>query len=116
MANLGSMYLDLQRYEDAERLLDAATELAKRRLKSGHWHIGYFQVKHGNALIYLNRYEEAEASLLEGRANLVAALGEKDARVIATNRLLAILYARWNRPDEAKRWKAEEASTSQPAS
>ena len=75
----------------------------------GHWHTGAFLTDHGQTLLGLERYDEAEAELLEAYAIFEPALGpehEWSVRVVTT---LVRLYGELDeaRPGAGYEAKAE---------
>ena len=101
------MYRKMERFDDAEQLLDEAVKTAKVSLPQGHWYIGFFLGKYGHLLYHLKRYDEAEVALLESHEILVAAFGASNSRSMRVGRLLADLYESWGKPDEAAQWRAK---------
>ena len=90
---------------EAEALSRQALEIAQRTYSKGNWRIAAQQVTHGQCLIRLARYEEAERCLLESLATLKAALGENHGRTQSVLTSLVDLYEAWEKPDKAVEYR-----------
>ncbi|MFG0284019.1 MAG: tetratricopeptide repeat protein, partial [Phycisphaerales bacterium JB039] len=104
--NLARLYRNQDRFAEAEPHSRLATELAQRTMPEGHWQIGALLTSHGATLIGLERYDEAEAALLEAHAIIVTGAGPEHPAAASAARTLARLYEQWGRPAQADRWRA----------
>jgi hypothetical protein len=68
----------------------------------------------GNALAAQDRFEEAEPLLLTSYEELQANSKTPRSRLVKAREFLADLYDRWDRPEEAARWRGETAPPSSP--
>jgi Flp pilus assembly protein TadD len=64
----------------------------------------------GECLLRLDRFEEAEPLLLEGRAQLEQVEGRGGQRTRDAGALLVELYERWDRPDRAAPYRESGGS------
>ncbi len=104
---------------DTSRVAGADQEARRRALEawrvardtSGHgmWFNAAGEARIARSLIGLGLYQEAESLLLPAHEAIAAQLGTKQTYSIGTRRLLADLYTRWGRPDDARRF-APDAS------
>ncbi len=107
LSNIAMLMLKRDDPAGAEPLLREAMEIRGRALP-GHW-LYYSTVgRLGETLVLLQRYEEAEALLLEAAgfhdANPDARVGLQE---LAHERLVK-LYEAWCRPGDAERWRPAE--------
>jgi hypothetical protein len=106
MNSLGGLYVAMGRLDEAELLLAAAVDGARKTLPVGHSTIGEYLLDYGACLTRLERYGEAETPLLEAHQTLAAALGPAHKKTIKSVRSLINLYEAWNKPDLAAEWQA----------
>jgi non-specific serine/threonine protein kinase/serine/threonine-protein kinase len=99
---IGSLYLDLGRWDRAEPLLSAVLEANERDL--GRDHPVTLDSIHELARLYMQqtRYDEAEALLLEALEGRERKLGPHHRATIDTLETLAILYNAQGQLDEAE--------------
>jgi tetratricopeptide (TPR) repeat protein len=105
MSNLAVILQRRGRAAEAELLATEAVERCSRTLGPSHSLCCHVLRKHGQCLIALERYDEAERELLVAHAGLVDALGEDHPDLASTRRALRELYEAWGRPDEAANWQ-----------
>lgn len=74
-------------------------------LGDGHDWTAEARVGVGECLLRLDRLEEAEPLLLEGRARLAEVEGPEGQRTRGVGALLVELYERWGRPDRAEPYR-----------
>jgi tetratricopeptide (TPR) repeat protein len=101
--NLGKTLLDAERPKEAEAPLVAAMEGGRRIFPAGHPNLGVIEASYGRMLAYLGRYPEAETALLAAHRTIASSLGPESARALETAGYLAALYAKWRKPEEARR-------------
>jgi len=109
MVNLARVHKARGEWERALPLNQEAVDGARVGLPEGHWVLGVFLGHLGVTLTELERFEEAEAALLEAHETLEARLGAAHDRTTAQAEQLATLYERWGREDEAASWAARAA-------
>ena len=107
MHNLATLYLRLERYDQAEALL-LQTVAAKRRVL-GDEHPSTCLTLASLATLYAKqrRYKEAESAALAAYRGNVKALGPDDNRTQSVVRQLGDLYAAASQPDKAQQWRAK---------
>jgi len=107
MRHLGSLYLELKRYEEAEQLLIPALE-TNRRLY-GNKIASTYQSIDLVAKLYRDQghYEKAESLFLEAEDIARRKLGDNNISTRESVRNLINLYEAWNKPEEAKEWRAK---------
>jgi non-specific serine/threonine protein kinase/serine/threonine-protein kinase len=105
--NLGELYTAQGQPERAEPLLAESLAGVRAILPQGHVFTGVTIRKHGACLAALERYDEAEAELVEAHEILAAALGEDHDQTRKAVEDLVALYDRWGRSDRAARWSGK---------
>ncbi len=103
--NLASLLDELGRHGEADPLYRETLAGAERALPAGHYMTLIIQRNHGGCLTALGRYEQAEPLLLASYAGLKKKLGADHAHTRQALDKLIALYERWDRPDEAARWR-----------
>ena len=90
---------------------DPGLGIRRAALSPGDWRTAETISVLGGCLVALERFEEAEALLLESYPVLRERRPRRDWRAIQTLERLVRLYTAWDRPDEADRYRAilEEA-------
>lgn len=119
VANVAELYALEGRHQEAEPLYRKALELRLRFL--GDKHADTLDSLRGliRSLVELRRFEEAESLALEAHRELSTALGVAHPQTQRAAALLADLYDRWEKPDQAAAWRAKLAeirAASRPAS
>ena len=61
----------------------------------------------GNCLMRQRSYAKAEPLLLDLSQRCVSTLGNKDSYTRRSIDYLVLLYTKWNKPEEAAKWKAK---------
>jgi tetratricopeptide (TPR) repeat protein len=107
--NLAITYVRTDRAEAAEKCAAHAVAAARRALPRGHWFTGQFLLTHGDVLVKLGRFQDAEAALLEAQETLAKAQGSEHALTGDAVRSLTTLYEAWGKPDEASKWRVRLA-------
>ena len=107
MGNLGDLYVTLGRPGEAETLLAEAVAGVGRALPREHLTTGITIHKYGVCLTALERYGEAEATLLEAHEILIAAVGADHVHTQEVIPNLVTLYEAWGKPDKAAEWRAK---------
>ncbi len=104
--NLGTLLAGAADAAGAEPLFRECFAIRTRRLPAGDLRTATAEQALGGCLVALQRYSEAEPLVLEGYHTLEAALGPQHARTLAALRAVVDLYEKWDRPDEADRFRA----------
>jgi len=105
MAMLARFLLERGRSEEAADLYAELAAAWKRLLPSRHWRIAEARSGYGAALTRRDRFDEAEAALLEAFDDLMEdKRGPESARRLTVERL-AELYARKGDAERARRWR-----------
>ena len=123
IGHMGSLRRDQGRLSEAEELGAEALRRARGALP-GHPMIGWFLRNHARTLVAMERFEQAQAELLEAQEILVPAL-PAHPRTIDTITALVELYDAWHAAEpnqgydaQAAEWRArlaEQQATSRPA-
>ncbi|MEW6251483.1 MAG: serine/threonine-protein kinase [Planctomycetota bacterium] len=109
MANLGWLYLEWDRPEQAEPLCQAAVDKAAAVLPAGDRDTALFRSAWGACLTRLKRYAEAEEQLLTSQRELAAwNTGHKHTQ--RATRLLAELYAAWDAAEPGQGYDVKAAA------
>ena len=110
---LAGLYKRMENYVEAERLFAIACDGFRQALPERHYRFGHALVGHGVTLAALERYDEAEAALLEGIGILEQRIGAPDARTQDAIRQIVALYERRGRAEDANAWRARLADAAQ---
>ena len=112
LAQTGLVLLELKKWAEAEPIIHEALAI-REKTHPGAWATFNTQSMLGGALLGQKKYPDAEPLLLKGYEGMKAR--EKTIPPQASTRLpealdrLVELYTATNRPDEAKKWRAERA-------
>jgi len=102
---LGSSLLQLGRVDEAEvRFNEALTNARESFEPTSPW-LGKYLVAHAEALMRLERYEEAERELQTAHDVLMGSIGPQDALTMRAAQRLAELLEATGRNDEADEWR-----------
>jgi tetratricopeptide (TPR) repeat protein len=111
LITLGSILTAAGNHADAEPLLREGLKIRREILPKGHWHVGSAESLLGGCLAARKRYAAAEPLLLTG----YAALQKDEAGYFVSfvmlreaHERLVKLYEAWDKPDQAKEWRAKE--------
>ncbi len=94
------------RVEEAEAEFRQLVRVAKAILPPGNWYVAELQGEHGECLLRLRRYAQAEIPLLASYEVLKTVRGQQHAYTIEAVERLIRLYDGWGKPEEAARWRA----------
>ncbi len=94
------------RIEEAEAEYARLVGAAKVLLPKQNWYVAKLQGEHGECLIKLGRYGQAELPLLASYEGLQASQGSDHYLTIEAVRRLIRLYEAWGKPGEAAEWTA----------
>ncbi len=108
-SNLALLLVDLGNAVEAEQLAGEAVVAARETLGAEDWWHGNFLGKHGRALAALQRFDDAESTLLEAHGILQTALGDEHEHTKRVVGYLADLYDAWGKPEKAAEWRAKLA-------
>ena len=104
MALLAYIYVDSGRFEEARQLAVDARDIFEATLPENHWRTIIATSAEGAALSGLCRFEDAEGLLLTSYEALTAQGSALPVFVKQVTKYLALLYERWEKPDEAMRF------------
>ncbi|MFO0981156.1 MAG: tetratricopeptide repeat protein [Planctomycetota bacterium] len=109
LKGLAEMYYFWQHYDRSEPLFVAAIDAAEDALPEDHPETLVIRGEHGQCLLAMKRYPEAEAELLRSYEGLVRVSGpdHPDARGMA--RVTLALYREWGKTDLLATWQARAA-------
>lgn len=105
MNDFGKVYLDREEYHEAERVLREAVERGRESVLAP-WEIAVYEKDLGDALMYLERYDEAEMFMLKSFETLRAQLGEDHDFTQVGMYSLSALYERWGNLEKSREWRA----------
>ena len=108
--NLGSTQSDAGRLAEGLANLESAVELGSGIFPKGHLNLAVMRAKYGQCLGRLSRFSDAEAVLIPAHAVISAQLGDEHWRSRQAAEMLANLYSKWGKLEEAERWKASRGS------
>jgi non-specific serine/threonine protein kinase/serine/threonine-protein kinase len=106
MLSLAATIDDAGRSAEAAPVFETVLSAMRDLYGAEHWAVANARSLYGLCLTRLGRYEESEKELLAAHA-VLAAQGVADRANVAAARLAA-LYAAWQRPDDAARWRAKQ--------
>lgn len=106
MYNRANLLADQAAWADAETLAAEAVRRAAQAEPRDATRLAIFQAFHGECLVQLERYAEAESCFLKAHAAMVEAHGGETDRSRRVVEQLMQLYDAWGRPEEAAAWKA----------
>ena len=109
MMNLAQFYIQRERFEDADALQAQAVDASRRAWPEGAWIIGGFLAEHGNTLLALHRYEDAEEALEEAYEILMGSVGPENEYTIGLLESFADLYTAWHEAEPDKGYDAKAA-------
>ncbi|MFK7960577.1 MAG: tetratricopeptide repeat protein [Phycisphaerales bacterium] len=112
--NVAAALISAGRYDEALAIAGEAEQAVARVVGTGHWHRGVHLMWHGLASKGLERWAEAEASLLEAHRLVEAGLGPNHGRTLGHRRALADLYDAWDAAEPGA-GHAGQAATWRPA-
>jgi tetratricopeptide (TPR) repeat protein len=104
--NLAATYLALGRFEEAAKLLEPTVAASRKSLGNERYGTGFALCAYGESLLGLERYEEAEAALLESRSILLSVFGAGDPNLRRPEEALLRIYADTGRDEEAAALRA----------
>ncbi len=91
--------------------MDSAIDLFSRAhaalepdLSPTHWLIADIDSRHGECLVLMDRYDEAEPLLLSAYTTLDQQLGSKRPQTQSALGRIVSLYTAWGKPGEAEKW------------
>jgi hypothetical protein len=101
----------LRKYDEAEKLFAEALEGWRKQL--GDNHPGTLRCKNDLAVLYKEqaRYEDSEPLLLEAINGRRLKLGDTHPHTMESILALIDLYEAWNKPENAKEWRAKLPKT-----
>ncbi|CAN5903490.1 hypothetical protein BH23PLA1_BH23PLA1_41060 [soil metagenome] len=111
LVSLGSNLLRQRKWAEAEPVIRECLEI-RERIMPEVWATANTRSMLGEVLLELEKYDEAEPLLLEGRRGIVAqveAIPEdfRDIRLRESADRLVRLYEAWDRPEEAEHWRRQ---------
>jgi serine/threonine protein kinase len=95
------------RAEEAEAEYARLVAIAKLVLPRRNWYAAKLQSEHGECLIRLGRYAQAELPLLSSYEGLRSSYGPEHPQTLEAMRRLVQLYDAWGRPAQSAEWTAQ---------
>ncbi len=105
MTNLGRLYVAQKKFAPAEAILARALALSRKVQPPGYFGTGFTQHAYGDALLGLDRLEEAEKNLFQARDILLRALGADSPSLTRVTESLVKLYERTGDARKAAEWR-----------
>ena len=112
MTNLGRYYCRRQQYARAESLLVRALATSRKVMPPAFFGTGLTELAHGDALVGLGRFREAEPELVEAKKILLPTVGPQDGAIQRADALLAKVYEQTGRAALAAKLRAGRARNS----
>ena len=94
------------RVEEAETEYARLVEISKSVFHERNWYVAKLQGEHGECLIQLRRFAQAELPLLASHEGLKASYGDEHNLTIDAIKRLIRLYEAWGKPEKAAEWTA----------
>ncbi len=91
--------------DEALPLYEEVVTTADDILEPTQWERPFFRLGLGQCQSRVERYDEAERSLLAANRELEEILGHDHLHTRTSREVLAAFYERWGRPESAARWK-----------
>ena len=113
LSSLALLLRDRGDCERAEPLLREVLEIGRTEHGDQHWRTAHARARLGDCLTHLQRYEEAENTLLEGFERLRATLGSDDERTVSVAQMLVTLYEQLGDSEKAADFRAGLAASPQ---
>ena len=110
--NLTKVYELQGNCEAALPVLSECLAICRAHVPEGHWRISEVNCRRGACLTALGRYEEAEPLLTEGYPIIAEQRGKQHRITRAVLQEVIQLYEKWDRPDEAARWREMDSPDS----
>jgi serine/threonine protein kinase len=107
LTGLGQHGLTSGRFDLAETSFTQALAVRQKIHPADHWRIDEARGMVGVARLRAGRFADAERDLLSAYEGLRAHRGPTSEETEAARRRLVELYERWNRPDQAQRYRTE---------
>ncbi len=107
--DLGLLHRAQEHYQEAEKLLTEALQGRQRKLGPDHPHTLASRHELGMLCLAQSQYEQAESNLLKAFSGRKIKLGPEHPYTVETLNQLIKLYEAWDKPDEAKTWRAKLA-------
>lgn len=106
LSNVGSLYRERGQYAAADSVFRRTLAIRQQTFGKEHTEVAESQVDLARVRQALGRYEDAERLLHRALAIQRATLHEEHAKTTDTARRLAELYEEWNKPAQAKQYRA----------
>jgi len=108
--NMAALYRDMGKLEKASELMSRAITGARKSMPQGHWIIAAFLTTQGKLQTKLGQFEQSEQSLLEAHRTMSQVFGADHQRSRDVAKALDALYTAWPKPDEARKWRRDDAA------
>lgn len=105
MNNLATLLQKRGKLEEADGIFRNVMSLSAPLADSVPHLVAIFRNNHGDCLVDMKRYEDAEKELLASLPVLEAKFGAEHARVAKAKGRLVRLYEAWERPDDAAKYR-----------
>ena len=107
VSSLAHMYLQQERYDEAEPLFLQIWE--NRRISRGEGHLATLETVYFLGTLYKNqgRHDQAESFLERAVWGRRFALGDEHPDTLEAWNSLIDLYKTWNKPEEAAKWRTK---------
>ena len=108
---LATLMMEEERFEEAAELFEEALEVGRRNSHPGtDWVLSFLRISYASCLVQLERYDEAEAELLEVYGEVKTAAGKPGVTEKMLTRMalrgLEDLYTAWEKPEKAAEYLA----------
>ena len=113
--NLARAVQEQGRLEEAEALFNEAVAIAEKSVPQGHILPVTLRANRAGCWTQMDRFDSAESELQPCYDRLAASIGPGHRRTRHVAGLLAALYERWQKPEQAAAWRLRAAAASAPA-
>jgi tetratricopeptide (TPR) repeat protein len=95
------------RYDEAEKFLTEALKAARLQMGSEHPQVIPYMLYLAQLRIDQERYDDAEKLFLDAYDVSCVKLGDTHTQTLKSIKNLVDLYEAWNKPEQAKEWRAK---------
>lgn len=110
LAGLGEVLSRSDRAAEAEPMLRQSLKKQEAVLAPGHWRVADVRSVLGECLAKQRKFAVAEPLLIDAYKQLADAVGTPPRRLAKAQERIVELYERWEKPDEAERWRRQGES------
>lgn len=102
--NLASLYTEVGKLEEAEKLLKESLEIYINKFSEDHLSTATAKSDLGKLFLYQGKYQEAEPELVSAHGVMVSKLGEEHPKTVKAKENLAVVYWKTGAIDKASEY------------